>query len=130
MLPPGLVEGKRSIADLCAAADRRAEARERAEAERKAKEQARRDRERAVKRRAYLDDLAGRQVEVWRQVEWLIDARRPAEYDQAVQLLRDLRDVAVRDTALPEFEARLGQLRAMHAKKTSFISRLDSAALR
>ena len=59
----------------------------------------------------------------------LIETKRPQDYDRAVQLMLDLRDLAVRSQEEPTFEARLVELRARHAKKPSLLARLDRAGL-
>jgi hypothetical protein len=51
------------------------------------------------------------------------------DYDQAVKLLVDLRDLAVRKGKTDEFEARLNAFRAAQARKPSFIERLRKAKL-
>lgn len=111
--------GGRTVAELMARAEERAEARRRAEA-----------RERATARATYLDGLAGREEQIWHQVEELIDTKQPKKYDEAVRLLVDLRDLAIRGKTNDEFKARLSELRARHAKKSTFIERIDRTALR
>lgn len=115
----GFTPGTRTVAELIAAAKERAEAERRAEKERQAK-----------KRAAYLDELAGRQEQTWRRIETLIEMKKAAEYDQAVQYLADLRDLAARSGATPEFGSRLQALRARHGTKKALIGRLDKARLR
>jgi hypothetical protein len=122
--------GSRTIGQLLAAAEQRAETRRRKAAERAAQERARREREQAAARARYLDGLAGREPDLWQRVDALIEMKRPAEYDQAVQLLKDLRDLGARSGQGSAFEARLSQLRERHARKPSLLSRLDQAGLR
>ena len=110
----GTSAGGRTVAGLLSAAEERAEAELREEAERKARARA-----------AYLDDLATREESTWRWVETPIEMKRPAEYDQAVQLLTDLRDVSARKQTQRTFATRLQELRARHAKKAAFLKRLD-----
>jgi hypothetical protein len=121
--------GGRTVAELLAAAEERAEIRKRQEAERHAKEQARRQQERAAARAAYLDGLTGREEELWRQVENFIDSKKQKEYDRAVQLLVDLRDLTNRDGTPAVFDGRMRELRARHAKKPALLDRLDKARL-
>ena len=59
----------------------------------------------------------------------LIETKRPAEYDQAVQLLKDLHDLWARSGRDAGFDARLSQLRERHARKPSLLQRLDQAGL-
>jgi hypothetical protein len=121
--------GGRTVAQLVATAERRTAARQRAAAERAAAEQARHARERAAARAVYLDHLAEREADVWEQVEALIATKRPTDYDRAVQLLRDLSDLAARTGQRATFAARLGRVRERHAKKVSLLERLERAGL-
>lgn len=121
--------GGRTVAELLSLAEERTEVRRRQEAERKAAERARLAQERAAARAAYLDGLAGREEDLWRQVEALVETKRPTDYDRAAQLVKDLGDLAVRDHAAEAFAARLTGLRARHAKKPSLLARLDRVGL-
>ena len=73
--------------------------------------------------------LAGRQDQTWRQVAAMIETKKPKEYDAAVDLLCDLRELAERDGVAPGFTCRVQALRAQHARKPSLIDRLDRAGL-
>ena len=55
--------------------------------------------------------------------------KKPKEYDRAVEILRDLRDLAEHDGATESFSGRLAVLREDHRGKPSFIQRLDKARL-
>jgi hypothetical protein len=127
--PSGTVAGRRTVAELLEAAERRAEERRRREAERAARERARREREAAEARERHLASLAGREAEAWREAEALIATKQPGKYDAAVALLRDLRELAVRAGRREEVEARLALLRDQHAKKPSLVGRLRAAGL-
>jgi uncharacterized Zn finger protein len=94
-----------------------------------AQERARREREQAAARARHLDSLAGREPELWQRVDALIEMKRPAEYDQAVQLLQDLHDLGARSGQGTAFAARLSALRERHARKPSLLQRLDQAGL-
>jgi hypothetical protein len=124
--PPASSDAPRTAPELLAAAERRTEARLRAEAERAAREKARREQEAAERREKYLDELAGREEETWRRAESLVPLKQAQAYDEAVALLRDLRDLAARGGRASETEARIRALREEHARKSSFIQRLDS----
>jgi len=119
----------RRVGDLRAAAEARAQERERLAAERAAAEQARRERAEAEARARRLEDLAKRVEAAWLEVEDLIDAKRAFEYEQAVGLLLDLKALAERDGWEADFRSRLAHLRARHARKGSLIGRLDRAGL-
>src|SRR5262249_12879186 len=93
---PGAAAPGRTVGQLLAARDAIAEERERREAEQRARERERQAREKARARAEHLDALARREEATWRQVETLIATKRPKDYDEAVELLTDLRDVAER----------------------------------
>jgi hypothetical protein len=119
----------RTVEQLVASAEARAEARRREEAERQAREQARKQREQAAARAKYLDSLVGRDAALWESVTSLTAGTKQKEYDQAVPILVDLRDLAARRGTTDEFRGRLRALRNQHAKKPSLIARLDRAGL-
>jgi hypothetical protein len=119
----------RTAGTLRAAAAARAEAREREASARAAEEQARRDREEALRRTRYLDELATRQDAAWRNVDAFIATRRPNDYERAVALLVDLRDVSDRLSQRATFDKRLSGQLAPHAQKPTLIKRLKAAGL-
>jgi hypothetical protein len=59
----------------------------------------------------------------------MIDTKQQPEYDNAVKLLKDLRDVSDRASARASFEARVRQLRERHTAKSSLMKRLGQAGL-
>jgi hypothetical protein len=119
----------RTVRELLAAAETQAEKRRRKEAEKAAAERARREREAAEERERFLDNLAQREPKAWAQVDALIATKHPGRYDEAVKLLCDLRDLALRSSRASEFEQRLLRLSEEHAKKPSFLERLRKARL-
>ena len=127
--PADDADGERTVGELLAAAEALAAERRRQEAERRAAERAQRQREQAAARARYLDGLVGREEELWGQVDSLAEAKRPKEYDQAVALVRDLRDLATRGTGADAFAASLARLRQRCAKRPSLLERLDRAGL-
>lgn len=118
----------RTAQELLDAAERIAEERQRARAEAAAREQARRERDAAAARARHLDRLASREEELWGQVDALVASKKPASYDQAVALLKDLRDLAAREGGESAFAARIQGLREAHAKKPTFLDRLRKVA--
>ena len=95
-----------------------------AQAKRRASEKQARDRAR------HLDSLKGKEEHLWRQADDLVSTKRQLEYDEAVTLIRDLRDLAERSDKTIAFADRLNELRIRHKGKTSFIDRLNRAGLR
>ncbi len=120
---------RRRVLDLLDAAEHREEENRRRAAEKKAKEEAARAKKKAAERAKYLDDLAPRAAEVWRQVEALIESKKPKEYDEAVRLLVDLRDLAERSGQTAEAAQRFRELRDRHGGKPSLMKRLNQAKL-
>jgi len=120
---------RRTVGQLVTAARQRAEVRQGQEAARAAQERTRKEREAAVARAQHIERLVGQEPALWQQVDALIATKRPTEYDQAITLLKDLRDLAGRCGQTADFAARLDQLRASHARKPGLMQRLDGAEL-
>jgi FtsZ-interacting cell division protein YlmF len=121
------VPPRRTVSQLLDAARAHADERERRKAERKAAEKAKREREQAAARAKYLRSLVGQEKEIWEHVGALIQTKQPKNYDQAVSLLVDLRDLALQGGREGEFNSALAQLRAVHSAKSSFLRRLEKA---
>ncbi len=119
----------RTIRELLTAAENRAEERRRQETERATREKARREREEAAAREIRLKALAKREEEAWRQVDALIATKQPKNYDEAIVLLRDLRDLSFRASRRIEARERIARLQQEHASKPSFMKRLRAAGL-
>jgi hypothetical protein len=113
---------------LAAAADLRAE-RERRDADQRERDRIRRERSAAAARQRHLDTLAVDQPAAWQRVDTLIATKKPRDYDTAVQLLVDLRDLGERDADSGLFQQRLAELRTVHARKPSLLERFDLAGL-
>jgi hypothetical protein len=118
-------ETRRTAGDLLEVRDRLAEEKQRQAAEQAAQKQTRRARARA----RHLESLAGREEELWKQVEAAIQTRQPKEYDHAVELLMDLRDLGEHSGTGAEMTERLRALRGRHRSKPSLLKRLDRAGL-
>ena len=119
---------RRTVAELLRAGEQAAAERERIAAEKAAKEKAQRERAAARARAKHLDELAGKEPMLWQKVESLVATKLPKSYDQAVDLLADLRDLAARKGEA-DFPGRVAALRTAHARKPTLISRLDKAGL-
>ncbi len=127
---PAAGEGpRRTVRALLGRGAANAAEREQREAEPRAREQERRARAEAAAREKHLASLAGREEKLWRQAEALAQTKRPKEYDQAVELLHDLRDLAAREAAASAFTARLAEFRQRHALKRNLLDRLHRAGL-
>jgi hypothetical protein len=124
----GLATTGRTVGQLLQAADAHATQRERIDAEKRAKEKARCEREAAIAREKHLDSLFGREKKLWAEVDNLVASKQPKNYDQAVKLLVDLRDLAARGKG-GDFGLRIEALRQTHARKPSFMKRLKKSRL-
>jgi len=109
---------RRTVGEIFAAAEEVAERRRKAEA---AAAEARRI--------AGLEALAERGDEVWDEVEALIQRRQGKYYDEAVQLLKKLRDLAEYQRQTMAFQARLNRIHDEHSRKSSLKRRLKNAGL-
>jgi membrane protein involved in colicin uptake len=78
----------------------------------RAAEAARRKAEDEANRSRYLDQLRKREEATWNQIAAHIQKRQPNEYDKAVTLLTDLRDLAVRQGRVTAFQSALRELSA------------------
>ena len=118
----------RAVGRLLQVAEAFAAERRRIEAERRVKEKARREREAAIARERHLDSLVGHEAKLWSEVDDLVATKQPKSYDQAVNLLVDLRDLASRGQG-EDFDLRIQALRQAQARKPSFIEKLRKAGL-
>ncbi len=122
-------EPPRTVAELLETAEQRAEERRSREAERARRAREQQERKEAAARAKYLDKLAKRKAEAWRRVDTLIATRQPARYDEAVTLLKDLRDLGRHQGRTAEIEERIRRLQDKHAGKPSLRDRLRRAGL-
>ncbi len=125
--PPGL-RGTRTVAELQALAQARGADRRRLEQEERSRKLRIREQEAAIAREAHLDRLKGQEHGLWDQVEALSATKVPRNYDRAVALLVDLRDMGFRSRA-GDFASRLEAFRTRHAQQPSLTRRLDKAGL-
>ena len=119
---------RRTVAALLRAGEEVAAERKRIAAEKAAWEKTQRECAAARARALHLDQLAGKEGVLWGKVESLIAIKQPKSYDQAVQVLADLRDLAARKDELG-FRRQIETLRAAHGSKRTLIARLDKAGL-
>jgi hypothetical protein len=126
---PASIADRRTVGQLLAARDALVAEKNRTAAERKAMERARLERERSAARAKHLDELARRGEAAWQEVEALIAAKSSKEYDLAVVLLADLRELAARSGGTAQADARIREIRRQHAKKYSLMERFDKKGL-
>lgn len=117
----------RTVAELLEAAERVAAERVRAQMKEAARERARRARAEAAARERRLAGLSEREEESWLRVDELAAHKTAGAYDEAVRLLVNLRELALRDGRQDEVEARIAALRERHGRKRRFVERVDEA---
>jgi hypothetical protein len=101
-----------------------------AEAERERDEEMRqRAREAEQKRIQELDALARREGEAWQEKDQLVQKPSAKTYDQAVQLLSQLREVAARQKQEDIFQRRLNGIYKRYKTRHSLIEKLRAAGL-
>jgi hypothetical protein len=122
-------ENRRTVGELLSAAEELAEDKRRQAAEKAAAKKKCIEKERAAAREKYLEDLAPKAEKVWLKVEDLISTKQPARYDEAVELLVDLRDLAARRGKVEGFQSRHRELCEKHAKKPSLLRKIEKAGL-
>jgi hypothetical protein len=120
---------RRTAGDLLKLVHARVEERTRLLDAKRAAEVARRKAEDEANRSRYLDQLAKREEATWNQIAAHIQKQQPNEYDKAITLLIDLRDLAVRQGQVTAFQSAVGKLRQEHAAKESLQRRLTKAKL-
>jgi len=119
---------RRTAGELLRATEVRRNERSQIAAGKAAVEKARREREAAATRARHLDSLAGREAQLWTKAEELATTRLPKDYDEAVRLLVDLRDLAARGDATV-FQSQLVGFRSAHTRKLSLLARLQQVGL-
>ena len=122
--------GGRTVGQLLEAAQDRREHRARVAAEELERQRAKAQREAAAARQRRLDSLAREGERAWQRVTTLVDAKKAKEYDAAVALLSDLRDLSDREDNRAAFTARLRELRQRCGNRPALLERLDRAGLK
>jgi len=120
---------RRTVGQLLERAEMLHRERQEREAAVRAAEQARKAAEAAAARKRYLTTLRGQEEALWHKVDDFVEERHASAYQQVVERLKDLRELAETDGALEAFSARLRRLRAQHSRKSALMRRLDRAGL-
>lgn len=74
-----------------------------------------------------MQKLSGHEPELWKQIEAQVATKRPKDYDAAIAILVDLRELAERRHGSAEFSASLARFRQAHVRKQSFLERMARA---
>ena len=75
------------------------------------------------------DGILRPRPQAWRDVQALIEEKKARPYHEAVALLVKLRDLALFQNQLPEFQAKMTDLQARYASRPAFQERLHKARL-
>jgi hypothetical protein len=110
--------GKRTVGELLALAE--------AEDERERKQLAA---EAEARRIRELEMLAPKAAETWTFAEQLIQQGSGRAYDEALQLLVKLHDLAIHQGTETAYEERLGRIRETYSRRRAMLERLDKAGL-
>lgn len=92
----------------------------------------RQTRERSVaqaKRHEYLTSLKPQQSQIWELIHHLISQKKAKYYEQAVQHLIDLRDLAELEENLVIFQSQIRQIQADYSSLSSLLRRMRQAQL-
>jgi hypothetical protein len=109
---------RRTVRELLAAAE-----------ERRERERQRQAREAEQKRIEELEALARQESKAWAQVDALIAQKKAREYDEAIQLLLKLRDLAAYRGQTIAFQQRLSEIRERYSNRPAWMRRLRETGL-
>lgn len=123
---PPLTPGTRRLSELCAIADELREQRLQREREATRKQRQKEQEEARKKRMKYLEKLAPKTEQTWDQIVQLLQRKQAKPYDDATQLLKDLRDIAEQQGKLPEFRERFERLKADYSNRPALMKRFET----
>ena len=119
---------KRTVGQLLRESENVRQTRIQLEAKKAAAELAERQRLQRIAREKRLNEIMGREEKIWSQIEALASEKKAKSYDQAIDLLVDLRDLAQREKST-DFSAKFDALKQRHSSKSSFIQRLRNVSV-
>lgn len=122
--PAAALTTGRTAGKLRALAESAGDFRKQEEERHEAKDRAVRAERAARQREQRLEALAAKGEVLWKNVDELVARGNSAAYDEAIQLLIDLRDLAKRDSALEAFGRRVQLIVGEHTRKSSFVERV------
>jgi hypothetical protein len=117
-LTPGSGDDRRSFSELREMADTH-------RSERQAKEKA----AAKARRHKYLESLKPQQAKIWETIKDLIARKQAQPYEQAVQHLVDLRDLAELEGTSASFQSRIRQMQVDYANRSGLLRRMRKAKL-
>ncbi len=98
-------------------------------AARRERERQRRAAEAEARRIRDLEALAGRETEIWTEVESLIERMQPRPYDDAVSRMVRLRELAEYQGEQEAFQQRIDQICGRYNRRPSLLGRMCDAGL-
>jgi hypothetical protein len=119
---------KRTVGQLLRESENVRQTRIQVEAKKAEVELAERQRLQRIAREKRLNEIMGREEKIWNQIEVLASEKKAKSYDQAIDLLVDLRDLAQREKST-DFSAKFDALKQRHSSKSSFIQRLKNVSV-
>lgn len=82
-----------------------------------------------AKRHQYLETLKPQQAKIWDTIDGLIARKQAQPYQQAIQHLIDLRDLAELEGKSAIFQARIRQMQADYSNRSGLLRRMREAKL-
>ena len=76
-----------------------------------------------------LENIAQQQEQLWARLPRLIEQKKASTYDEALNILRDLRDLAVHQQRMTEFQDKLAAIRSQYPTSQGLNRRLKEARL-
>jgi hypothetical protein len=128
-IPQTSTATRRSAKELFAAFELLSEETRVQEERKAAEERSRREREKAEAHALFLASLSKRGENVWLDIEALIASKNIENYDEAVNQLKGVLELANRDGLTEPFMVRLKELKKRHATKSAFLKRLKKAGI-
>lgn len=119
----------RTVAELLDAAQTHRRKREGLEAQEREQVRVRAERDAAAERDRRLDALAAEGENAWVRVTQLIETKKTSEYDAAVDLLRELHELAWREGEPDTFDKLLHDLRQRYANRPALLHRINQTGL-
>jgi len=116
---------KRTIGQLLRESENVRQTRLQLEAKKAAERLAEQQRLQRIAREKRLNEIIGSEAKIWNQIEILASEKKAKCYDQATELLIDLRDLAEREKS-SDFPSRFNAFKQRHSAKSSFIQRLSN----
>lgn len=118
---------RRRVRRLLDLAAERSVQREDAGAQRRAEQKAKREAAEATARQERLALVSADQQAAWSEADTAIGQKTAEGYTLAIEVLKDLREIAEREGTLPQFSERLNAIRQVHRRKVSLLKRLNNA---